>query len=142
MQFTENDLIASLMKNTNYVDSITSEMIPDDTLDLLKGTRKGKSDVKTLDHIVGVSDLSAVQKAKEQRRRAVTIGKTGQMQRSFMALGVYLRKLFIDHIEKSDYTVDTWSFGKFSIVSDPDADAESLYPRKIVFEPTGLLAQV
>ena len=107
MQFTENDLIASLMKNTNYVDSITSEMIPDDTLDLLKGTRKGKSDVKTLDHIVGVSDLSAVQKAKEQRRRAVTIGKTGQMQRSFMALGVYLRKLFIDHIEKSDYTVDT-----------------------------------
>ena len=40
-------------------------MMPDDTLDLLKGTRKGKSDVKQLDHIVGVSDLKSRAKAKE-----------------------------------------------------------------------------
>lgn len=65
------------MRNANYVDQVTSEMIPDDTLDLLKGTRKGKNEIKTLDHIVGVSDLAVIQKAKEQRKRAVTIAKTG-----------------------------------------------------------------
>ena len=48
------------MKNANYIDQITNEMIPDDTLDLLEGTRKGKSDVKTRDHIVGVSDLQSI----------------------------------------------------------------------------------
>ena len=48
------------MRNVNYVDSITSEIIPDDTMDLLKGTRKGKNDVKSLDHIIGVSDLQAI----------------------------------------------------------------------------------
>ena len=130
------------MKNSNYVDQITSEMIPDDTLDLLKGTRKGKSDVKALDHIVGVSDLATIQKAKDQRRRAVTIGKTGQMQRSFMALGVYLRKFFIDQIDKQDQSIDTQSFGKFTIVEDPDADPDALYSKKIVYEPTGILSQV
>ena len=48
------------MKNTNFIEQITNEMIPDDTLDLLKGTRKGKSGVKTMDHIVGVSDLQSI----------------------------------------------------------------------------------
>ena len=95
-----------------------------------------------LDHIVGVSDLQTIQKAKDQRRRAVTIGKTGQMQRCFMALGVYLRKFFIEYIEKPDYAIDTQSFGKFTIVADPDADPESLYPNKIVYEPTGLLSSI
>ena len=60
MSLSENEVIASLMKNANYIEQITNEMIPDDTLDLLKGTRKGKSDVKTLDHIVGVSDLQSL----------------------------------------------------------------------------------
>ena len=44
--------------------------------DLLKGTRKGKSNVKDMDHIVGVSNLLTRQKAKEQRDRAVTQSKT------------------------------------------------------------------
>ena len=54
---TEEDLIASVLKTHAYLDVVTEEMMPDDTLDLLKGTRKGKSFVKQLDHIVGVSDL-------------------------------------------------------------------------------------
>ena len=62
------------------------------------------------------------------------------MQRNFMALGVYLRKSFIELVEKQDRCIDTQSFGKFTIVADPDADSESLYPRKIIYEPTGLLA--
>ena len=56
---TENDLIASMMKNSSYMEQVTADMIPDDTMDLLKGTRKGKNDVKSLEHIVGVSDLLA-----------------------------------------------------------------------------------
>lgn len=62
------------------------------------------------------------------------------MLRNFMALGVYLRKFFIDQIEKQDLCIDTQSFGRFTIVADPDAEYESLYPRKITYEPTGLLA--
>lgn len=58
-----------------------------------------------------------------------------------MALGVYLRKFFIGKIEADDITVDTKSFGKFSIVNDPSADPDDLYPKKIVFEPTGTLAR-
>ena len=46
MALNENDLIASLLRNQTYLSQITEEMLPDDTLDLLKGTRKGKSDVK------------------------------------------------------------------------------------------------
>ena len=73
---TEHDLIASLMRNQVYMEEVTREMLPDDTMDILNGTRKGKSDVKTLDHIMGVSDINTRQKAKEQRIKAVTIGKT------------------------------------------------------------------
>ena len=73
---TENDLIASLLKSEAYVSQATEDMIPDDTLDLLKGTRKGKSDVKDMDHIVGVSNLLTRQKAKDLKARAVTQSKT------------------------------------------------------------------
>ena len=61
------------------------------------------------------------------------------MQKSFIALGVYLRKLFIDNKERDNLSIDTNGFGKFTIVNDPDADADSLYPRKIIFEQTGML---
>ena len=73
---SEIDLIASLLKNEAYVGQITDEMLPDDTLDLLKGTRKGKNEIKDMDHIVGVSNLLTRQKAKEMRTRAVTQSKT------------------------------------------------------------------
>ena len=59
-----------------------------------------------------------------------------------MALGIYLRKFFIENVEKQDYAIDTQSFGRFTIVADPEADPESLYPSKIIFEPTGLLSSV
>ena len=32
--------------------------MPDDTLEMLKGTRKGKNEIKDMDHIVGVSNLN------------------------------------------------------------------------------------
>ena len=73
---SEIDLIASLLKNEAYVGQITDEMLPDDTLDLLKGTRKGKNEIKDMDHIVGVSNLLTRQKAKEMRTRAVIQSKT------------------------------------------------------------------
>ncbi len=76
MSLTENDLIASLLRSPTYLSQITEEMLPDDTLDLLNGTRKGKSDVKQLDHIVGISDLQSRQKARDQRIKAVTAHKT------------------------------------------------------------------
>lgn len=57
MSLTEHDLINSLFRTQGFLDQVVEEMIPDDTIDLLKGTRRGKSDVKDLDHIVGVSDL-------------------------------------------------------------------------------------
>lgn len=65
MALTESDLITSLFKTQGFLDQVVEEMMPDDTIDLLKGTRRGKSDVKDLDHIVGVSDLLSRQKAKE-----------------------------------------------------------------------------
>ena len=40
------------------MEEVTREMLPDDTMDILNGTRKGKSDVKTLEHIMGVSDIN------------------------------------------------------------------------------------
>jgi len=58
MSLTESDLISSLLTSPSYIEQITSEMLPDDTADLLvKSGRKGKSDVKHLEHIVGISDL-------------------------------------------------------------------------------------
>ena len=53
----ESDLFASLLRQEHYLEQITEEMIPDDTLDLLKGTRKGKNEIKDREHIVGVSNL-------------------------------------------------------------------------------------
>ena len=38
--------------------------------------------------------------------------------------------------------VDTKSFGKFIIVTDLDADPDDLYPKKIIYEPTGVLASI
>ncbi len=54
-----------------------------------------------------------------------------------MALGIYLRRFFIENIERDNLQLDTQYFGKFSIVADPDADIDSLYPHKIEFEATG-----
>lgn len=44
----------------------------DDTLELLHGTRKGKSEVKNMSHIIGASELNARTKATEAKARAVT----------------------------------------------------------------------
>ena len=99
MTIDEKDLIASLLRGQNYLEQITEELCPDDTLDLLNGTRKGKSTtVKDLDHIVGVSDLQTRQKAKEMRLKAVTQGKTKQLLKSLIAMGIYLRKSVLDHL--------------------------------------------
>ena len=89
------------------MEQITTEMVPDDTLDLLKGTRRGKSEVKQLDHIVGISDLLSRQKAQAQKQRAVTLTKKAQLQRCLIALGVFLRKFIIDNIEREDLAIET-----------------------------------
>ena len=60
-----------------------------------------------------------------------------------MALGVYLRKNVIDHMHReNDVCFDAGNFGKFTLTRDPDADIDSLYPKKFIYEPSGLLAQL
>lgn len=44
-------------------------------------------------------------------------------------------------LDKDEVTLDTHHFGKFSLVDDPDADEESLYPKKLVYEPSSLFAK-
>ena len=57
-----------------------------------------------------------------------------------IALGIYLRKILVDYIMNKDpVCLDAGSFGKFYLVNDPNAELDSLYPKKIVYEPTGVL---
>ena len=63
----EKDVVSAMMRQPTYLDEITEEMIPDDSFDLVWGTRKGKSEVKNFDHIVGVSDLNSRKKDREMR---------------------------------------------------------------------------
>ncbi len=50
-QLNETDLIASIMRNQNYLDQIKEEIHPDDTMDLLQGSRRGKNEIKDRAHI-------------------------------------------------------------------------------------------
>ena len=38
--------------------------------------------------------------------------------------------------------LDAGGFGKFTLTNDPEADVESLYPKRIVYEPTSTLASI
>ena len=88
-----------------------------------------------------MSELQTRQKAKQQRQKAVIVAKQAQLLRCLMALGVYLRKFFLEYLERSEVTLDTQCFGKFSLVVDPDADEDSLYTKKIVYEPSAALVK-
>ena len=57
MTLGEQELVASMLRSKAYIETIEEELLPDDTLDLLQGTRKGKHSIKNFDHIVGISDL-------------------------------------------------------------------------------------
>lgn len=57
------------------------------------------------------------------------------------AFGIYLRKFMTQRLDKDDVTLDTHHFGKFSLVDDPDADEESLYPKKLVYEPSSFMSK-
>ena len=59
----ETDLIAAIMRNQNYLDQIKEEIAPDDTMDLLQGSRKGKNEIKDRAHIQGVSNMKTKEKA-------------------------------------------------------------------------------
>ena len=53
-----------------------------------------------------------------------------------LALGIYLRRFFIDYLEKEyEVALDTQSFGKFALINDEEATEESLYPKKFIYEP-------
>ena len=54
-----------------------------------------------------------------------------------MALGVYLRKLFINNKTK-EFTVDS-CFGRFALVTDENAGEDSLETMKIEFEVANCL---
>ena len=57
-----------------------------------------------------------------------------------IAIGVYLRKLLVEYISnESPVCLDAGSFGKIYLVNDPDAGDDSLYPKKLVYEPMGVL---
>ena len=141
MSLTLDDLVASMMRNATYIEQATQELIPDDTMDLLKGTRKGKSDVKQMSHILGVSEVQVRKKAREQRLIAVTQGQQAKLVGHINALGIYLRKFVIENVAaRDDVTLDTKFLGKFTLMRDTTPDYGSLYPKKIIYEPSGLLA--
>ena len=113
----ESDFIASLLRQQSYLDEIAEETQQDDTLELLGGTRKAKPVVKQMEHIQGVSDYTAKIKAKEARNKAVTLGKQKQLLRVITAVGVYVRKFIIDHVNsQGDFAVDAGFFGRFSLL--------------------------
>ena len=117
------------------------EIAPDDTNDMMeKYGRKGKSTEKHLNKIQGTSDGMFAEKAKELKIRAVMKGKGVQLSRCLLALGVYLRKLFLANKTK-EFTVDS-CFGRFALVTDENADEESLDTMKIEFEPASCLTGV
>ena len=60
-------------------------------------------------------------------------------------LSQYLRKQIVNHLRinnEKDVCFDLGGFGKIYLLNDSDADYESLYPKKLVHEPTGILASV
>ena len=58
-----------------------------------------------------------------------------------MALGVYLRKFVVNSFDKDCATsIDTGSFGRFTLSPDPESQSDSLYCKKLIFEPSGGLA--
>ena len=120
------------------------ELAPDDGDELFNGKRKGKSDLRDLDHIVGVSDMLGRQKAKEKIAKSVTFNKTKMLQFSLKVLSQHIKKKIVDHLrtKEEDVCFDIGGFGKIYMFNDADADYDSLYPKKLVHEPTGNLASV
>ena len=80
-------------------------------------------------------------KANEQRLKAIQSTKTSQLQRCVVAIGVYLRKFFVENIHMQAVSIDTGSFGTFCMVNDPDASEDTLYPKQIVYKPQGFISQ-
>ena len=52
-----------------------------------------------------------------------------------MAIGVYLRKFFVENMHMQAVSIDTGNFGTFCMVNDPDASEDTLYPKQIVYKP-------
>jgi len=52
-----------------------------------------------------------------------------------VALGVYLRKFFIENLNLPAVCIDTGCFGTFCMIDDSDASEDALYSKKIVFKP-------
>ena len=79
MSLNSQDLINSLVKDPVYVQQTLDEILPDDTNELLNGSRKGKSEVSQLDHLKGQSDKFARERANQLRIKAVTTQKAQQL---------------------------------------------------------------
>ena len=107
------------------------ELAPDDGDELFNGKRKGKSDLRDMDHIVGVSNMLGRQKAKEKIVRSVTFNKTKMLQFSLKVLSQYIKKKIVEHLrtKEEDVCFDLGGFGKISLLNDADADYDSLYPK-------------
>ena len=106
----------------------------------MQGSRKGKSQVKSMSHIIGASELNARVKATEAKARAVTNTKVRQLTQAMSSLARHLRSFVRENVYKSEKVViDTQLFGKFAVVPDP---TPKLFRKKVVFQPTGLLAMV
>ena len=134
MVLSESDLVRSLLAQPQYFSAAMDELVPDDTNDMMeKYGRKGKSTEKHLNKIQGTSDGLFAEKAKELKIKAVMKGKGLQLSRCLLALGVYLRKLFLTN-KTREFTVDC-CFGRFALVIDENADEDSLDTMKIEFEP-------
>ena len=59
--------------------------------------------------------------------------------KSLIALGIYLRKQVIDSLTSKRnevVVIEGGPFGTFTLLHDPDASYDSLYPKKLMYEPT------
>ena len=61
--------------------------------------------------------------------------------RCFTAIGVYLRRFVIDNMQKPGSFAAETPFGKFILAADAEA-RDSLYQKKITFEPSAAIARV
>ena len=59
--------------------------------------------------------------------------------KSLIALGIYLRKQVVNNLQsahKEVVVIEAGPFGTFTLMHDPEASNDTLFPKKLMFEPT------
>ena len=59
--------------------------------------------------------------------------------KSLIALGIYLRKQVVNSLQSAHnevVVIEAGPFGTFTLMHDSEASNDTLYPKKLIFEPT------